>query len=49
MIHRLEEIGVPLPSKTFKGSKNGSVLKNEVKYIRIIDSKKRKRVVNIIL
>jgi hypothetical protein len=31
-IHRLAEIGKPLPSKIFKIKKNGSVLQNEVKH-----------------
>jgi hypothetical protein len=34
MIHRLAELGIPLPSGIFKRSKNGSVLQNEGEHIR---------------
>jgi hypothetical protein len=34
MIHRLAEFGVPLPSRIFRRSKNGSVVHNEGEHIR---------------
>jgi hypothetical protein len=39
----LAEVGVPLPSRIFKRSKNGAVLQDKAKHIRKVTSKQKNK------